>query len=197
MRESVAAYVAGDAQKADTAEMLLGEATPNVISNVFFGMCRQAGDFDAAERKVASTLRSEVSSIIERRNDIAHGDWWVGMMTNVDDDGMLRRGPLRTLDPRLIRIRPARSEGPRKTLDLAVQDLDSMTDDIQRVIAYVAGFGRLALGLPMFCREAEKAIVTDFRVRDVFVVKGGAKGAAPAQVVPEGPHADAVILIDY
>lgn len=198
MRQHAASFVvSGSGQEVDRhpAEMLLGEAPPNQISSAFFGLCRLAGEFDDDEAKVASTLRKAVLDLIEERNDFAHGDWWIGMKGHKAEQVVSRVG-LDTLDPMLLRIRPARSEGSRKVTEYSVAILDAKTDHLLSILTLVEEFGKLALGLPLFREEppSDDAFISvgEYRVRDVLIVKGGGK-KSPAQVVREGPRASEVI----
>ncbi len=202
MREMVAWYVAGGLVDSDIPNMLLGEATAQVISNAFFGMCRMASELDEKEKKVASTLRNELTKAIEARNDIAHGDWWVGMweFRNARPGGKLET-PKR-LDPRLVRTLPARSEGPQKVLSLSTADLDAMTNRLLELTTLIVEYGKLALQLPVHgLRENDESYpsVKEFRVRDVLVVTGGGRGknSTPARVVREGPLAARVYKSEF
>jgi len=195
MRQHTASFVVGhDEKNRHRAEMLLGEAMPTNISNAFFGMCREAGDFDADEAKVASALRKAVAGIIEERNDFAHGDWWIGMKGHKAEGRVTRTG-LDTLDPMLLRIRPARSVGSRKLRDFSVMDLDARTDHLLDVLTLVEEFGKLALGLPLFRTHPSDDVVVvvgEYRVRDVLVVEGAGK-RSPARVLREGPRSRDII----
>lgn len=61
------------------AKLALGEMTADPLANAFFGMCFHAGELDDQEEKVAVRLRKEVRDEITRRNDFAHGDWWLAL----------------------------------------------------------------------------------------------------------------------
>jgi hypothetical protein len=77
MRLLVAQHVGGH-DRWPLANIALGEANAGPIQHAFFGLCREANDFTAAEDKVASLLSREVGEVVTTRNDIAHGDWLVG-----------------------------------------------------------------------------------------------------------------------
>lgn len=81
MREMVCQYVAKGVTEMHISSLLLGEATAQVIANAFFGMCMRMGDLDDDEQKVASALANEVDATIKTRNDVAHGDWWIGLIS--------------------------------------------------------------------------------------------------------------------
>ncbi len=186
MRDIVCQHVAKEAKDFPLPSLLLGEATPQVIANAFFGMCRMDGDFDREEEKVARTLGNEVSKTIHTRNDIAHGDWWIGNIA-------LEEGrKARVMPPRLVRTLPARSEGPRKILDLSVEDIDALSDGLDGLLPLIEEFGNLALKQRVFAAdESPRVSAGKYRVRDVLTVTGGKKSSA-AKVARNGPHADRV-----
>ena len=197
MRVAVAEYVADDPAQMDIPEMMLGDQPAQSITNVFFGVCREVGNLDVHENKVWSRLRQEVSEITEERNNYAHGDWIVG------EAGFTLPATLPAtflaLDPKLLRIRAARAEGPRKMLTVAVADLDAKTDNLLRVLRRVHEFGRLALGLPVRHDHDGKQVMSrgEYRVRDVLVIEGGGKKkAGKARVESNGPRTSELIW-DY
>ena len=126
MRERACEYVAKGVPDAYLPNMLLGEAMPSAIANAFFGLCRLAADYDDDEAKIAGKLRSEVTKAIETRNDIAHGDWFIGLMEfRKREEGF---APVKPMNPRLIRTIPARTEGPRKIVELSADDIDKLSN---------------------------------------------------------------------
>ncbi len=59
--------------------LALGELFAGQIADSFFAICQHVGDLDEAETKVAICLKNDVRDEIKRRNDFAHGDWWIGL----------------------------------------------------------------------------------------------------------------------
>jgi hypothetical protein len=172
-------------------EMILGEAMPKLITDSFFGLCRVVGQFDEAEKKVERKLRNDAVEICNMRNDIAHGDWWVGQMERYDSPTVRA--------PALVRIKPGRvDELPEQTVDLLIADLDTMADDISALTNTLAEFGRLALGLPIVTHEpippSESRVTREFRVRDIYVLRGTKKAPQGPRVVRDGPKAELVPL---
>jgi hypothetical protein len=167
-------------------EMVLGEAMPKLITDSFFSLCRLLGQFDEAEKKVERKLRSDVAEICNMRNDIAHGDWWIGRMERYDSTTVLA--------PALVRIKPGRvDELPEQSIDLSVADLDRMANDIWAVTNTLAEFGRLACALPILTDEpippSEARVTRDFRVRDIYVLRGTKKSPEGTRVMRDGPKA--------
>lgn len=146
-------------------DLVLGEAMPAQIASAFFGTCRELADLDQSEQKVASRLRARVLAEIERRNDIAHGDWFI-------DAG-------RSLDAvYLIRIRPMRKEGATKTIDVTTELLDQWSDSLVALRALVTEFGYICTGADPYNREG-------IHVGDILVMQSG-------EVVRAGQRADEI-----
>src|SRR5579862_2050863 len=119
MRNVVARRLTWGCHPVVLGELTLGEATASQIADVFFGMCKEWSQLDAEEAKVASALRKAVKQAIEKRNDVAHGDWHVGLPA--DKDEHVERAVI-------IRYRPLRSEGIQKIESLSVADLDGLSE---------------------------------------------------------------------
>jgi hypothetical protein len=149
------------------ADLALGEATANQIASVFFGMCRQLADLDKDEVKIAARLQARmVHGEIERRNDIAHGDWWIDTRISADAPA----GKVRN-----IRIRPARKEGPMKVIEVTPDELDDWSGSLAALRDLITEYGYICLGARPYAAE-------DIRVRDIFVMKSG-------EIAREGPRA--------
>ena len=160
-------------------ELVLGEAGASYVADVFFGMCDFNARWDENERKVAAILRQKLKTTIERRNDIAHGDWWVGLAPWYADE----------IDkPILVRIRPVRKDGIEKVEQIGADDLDAYTTVIEDLISVVDEFGNLCLGLPVMRsngpREPDQSNVSvgEYRAGDILTCKDG-------EVVRDGPRA--------
>src|SRR6188472_2423007 len=96
------------------AKLALGEMTADPLANAFFGMCLHATHLDENEEKVAIRLRKEVRDEITRRNDFAHGDWWVGFGVKEDGTGG---------DPSLWRTKPSRKQDPWVIREIPVAEI--------------------------------------------------------------------------
>jgi hypothetical protein len=181
MRALITERLTVGSDEQDLAELAFGEVFPSQLSAAFFGMCRFTGDLDPAEMKVESALRNAVTKAFEMRNDIAHGDWWLGYLS---PDG-------RGMDPPiLVRIRPLRGRGASKVVALGAAELDALSFDLFCLSADVTGFGQLALGLPVLHRGTGERSAGEYRIRDVYGVERG-------KVVRSGPEAELIAEIYY
>jgi hypothetical protein len=161
-------------------EMALGEATAYPIANAFFGICRVTNELDADEQKVASKLRSDVKAAIEARNDVAHGDWWIGLA---------RKGAETIHDPIVIRIHPDGSKGPVDLKELTAGELDGMSESLVQLRNLVAEFGEICLG-----PDEQTHLLAGVHVRDIFVIEGPKKSP---KVVRNGPMAGLTDVVQY
>jgi len=172
------------------AELVLGDATASQIADAFFGLCAYVGRFDEAEESIAKNLRNTVKRAIEKRNDIAHGDWWVGL-ASYDADAIDL--------PTLIRIRPLRSKGVEKIEELAAGDIDALSRDIGLLINDLEEFGHIALGLPVMRsntpppggpRGKTNVSVGEYRVAEILTLRDG-------KIVRDGPCAAEIARVPY
>jgi hypothetical protein len=149
------------------AELTLGEANPNQIASVFFGACRViANGHEGASKKIETRLMDRVvRDTIERRNDLAHGDWFV-------EPQDVTKGCATAV---VIRIRPVRKEGALKTLGVTPNLLDEWADDVSALRAHVTEYGAICIGADPYGREG-------IGVADIFDLRG-------KEVVRSGPRA--------
>ena len=65
------------------AHFALGEATAGPVVSSFIAMCVHAGgiDWDSADGKIAKALSDQLHRAIRKRNDVVHGDWFLGEQT--------------------------------------------------------------------------------------------------------------------
>jgi hypothetical protein len=187
MRRVIAQRLTWGHQPLIIGELALGEATASQIADVFFGMCREMGKPDGREAKVESALRKAVKAAIEKRNDIAHGDWSVGVPSDRDE----------YVEPAiLVRYRPLRAEGIQKAQSLSVVDLDALSESLIVLGPLVQDYGILALGLwaEFLGERAERRNPgldpASVRVRDVLVWDG-------ERVTRTGPLADKIGRLVY
>jgi hypothetical protein len=120
------------------ARLALGETPANQITEAFFAICEHAADLDLAELKVAVHLKKGVRDEIKRRNDFAHGDWWIGF--GEKPDGSMG-------DPMLLRVKPGRKKNPSQPKMLSVDEIDEVSDGLYALRQQVAEFGDLCLGI--------------------------------------------------
>jgi hypothetical protein len=190
MRGLAAEYVMGGVNRSHLGHMLLGGTTAAVIADAFFGLCRLEADYDPAETKAASAVAKEVQELIQRRNDITHGDWLVGMFS-------LQPGPTKILDPRLVRIRPGRVLGAREEEDLAVEDIDALTERVRSLTGVVDEFGKLALKLPVILEAVGQQVVSTGELRVGDVLTAVARKGKRTEVMRDGPRAAEVQALNY
>jgi hypothetical protein len=149
MRDKMAYRLARSDDTSKPLETAFGEMTANQLTNAFFSTCLNVGDLDDNEQKVGRWLRARVIKEIERRNDVAHGDWYVTQTVNVQP---------RRNNSTLRRLKPARSSDDGEERDIPAETLDQWSDEVHELGLLVAGFGQVALGI-----DAKR------RVSDVFV----------------------------
>jgi hypothetical protein len=176
-------------------EELLGDVGPKNIADAYFGMLRRYGDLNDAELKMESALRTRIvkgtekmASVIQTRADIAHGDWWIGLMRRGSS------GELIELDASLVRIKASRSAGPAAVpRDLRTDQINEMADELVDLTNTIVDFGRLALKMPMIRQDDSSADPTnsvgEFRVSDIYTLEGGNKSAGKARLVRNGTSA--------
>ncbi|HYB27854.1 MAG TPA: hypothetical protein VEF89_14645 [Solirubrobacteraceae bacterium] len=111
---------------------VFGEATVRAITNSFFAMCEECGEFDEEETLVSRALKRQVEAVSGRRNAFAHGDWWVG------EEGGLGMRPIQPIE--LVRVRPGCRTEARTSELLTVDTLDAEAEAIESVdVRDVAG----------------------------------------------------------
>lgn len=169
MRQTMASRLMKPGDGIHLAELAIGEAGANQMTDSFFAMCASMTDptsnLDADEKAVARQLRKEVLDEIQLRNDIAHGDWWV--WGDMDTTAAFPTS--------LIRLKPGRAKAPRTITSFSASDLEAATARLTHLSQHVGEFGQIALGVYPFARNV--------RVRDIFVVRG-------KQVLRQGPKAE-------
>lgn len=165
------------------AELMLGEMSAGLVANGFFGMCHYVGDFEKPEKDVAIALHKAVGTTTRKRNDVAHGDWFIG--STIGGEGVQ--------PPFLLRIRPELGTGAESFKEYKASDLDERSDRIIDLTRDVHDFGCLALGLPVLDLakpQGEQVCRGRFRVRDVFETAG-------SKVVRTGPIAARLGRVRY
>jgi hypothetical protein len=172
MRDIVAWYLSEDRRSRLIGRLVLGEANPSHTADAFFGVCRAVGELDTEEERIAASLRSAVRKTIEKRNDVAHGDWWVGLVA--DDEERLEPASL-------VRFRPARAEGVERIERLSASDLDELSASLNSLGRLVQEFGVLSLGLLVWGPRPGRT-KSIYRVGEVLAWKDGL-------VTRNGPYA--------
>lgn len=140
-------------------EVAFGEMTASQLTNAYFATCLEVAQLSGEERKIGRTLRAMVISETERRNDIAHGDWHVAQIINVEP---------RRNHAELRRLKPAKDLGVHDTQDFVSKTLDDWADEVNRLGLMVATFGQITLGIwpdrrvsDSFRREKKSIILID------------------------------------
>ena len=165
MRLGIAQELARD-RDGNPTFLALGEATASQIANAFFAICEYVMiSPDADELAIGRRLQKEVNDEIRRRNDVAHGDWWVGFGGDQSGKGD---------DPRLLRVKPSRRAGAFEARNIPVAELDQWSDELHALLQFVAEYGAIRLD-PFY---GAGLLVTDiFVMRDNRVVREGPKAA--------------------
>jgi hypothetical protein len=146
-------------------QLALGGSSARQISDAFFAICEYVMiSPEADEIRIGRRLQRDVNEEIKKRNDVAHGDWWVGFGRKESGEGG---------DPRLLRVKPSKRAGAFEARDIPVAELDQWSDDLYALRQFVAEYG--AIRLNTFHSRG-------LRVRDIFVMRDG-------RVVREGPKA--------
>ena len=118
------------------AQLVLGEAPAKQISDAFFSVCVSVGDLDERERRIVGKIRNRVDEEITRRNDFAHGDWFMAL------------GPRDIENPAslvLTRTKPSRRTSAASADGFSSADLDAVTDDVMKVRRWVLDVGDACL----------------------------------------------------
>jgi hypothetical protein len=179
MRSSIENRLMGGENGYHLVQLALGEAAAAQLANSFFGMCSEEAMLEHDEdRKIARMVKTNVFEEINRRNDIAHGDWWPGV---VEGSPVLR-------DPTLVRLKPGRGNfpkrrpwtgrpedhfddevrpGARTVHHYSIADLDALSDCVLDLARVTAEFGALCMRQGQPRRKVElrnHLVIVDSRV---------------------------------
>jgi hypothetical protein len=154
------------------AQVALGYATADQLTTAFFRICEIGTDLDKEEKQICARLRQEVRDETKRRNDFAHGDWWIGFGSKSDG---------KTGDPYLWRTKPGKKDGPSDNKELPVEELDRLSGQVYELRQMVAEVGDICINPDLTAIIWGKPI----RIRDVFRYE-----MPPGQVVRDGPLAE-------
>jgi CHASE2 domain-containing sensor protein len=139
------------------AEYAFAQSGPDQIANAFFGMCRAATQLDVAEEKTAARLGVWVGEAIEMRNNVAHGDWWVGAS--------------------VLGV---------QAVERSARDLDARSDALVTLINLVAEYGAVCLRQPPYSR-GEHRVSDYIVMRAGEAVREGPKAIASPRVFYKPP----------
>jgi hypothetical protein len=151
------------------ADLLFAGATAEPIATTFFAMCRMLKEHDTNEAKAATRLRVLVTEEITLRNDIAHGDWYIGYTSSTGlPDGTTTPQPV----PAWVdRIKAGRKEGPLSSI---TEDLDVRSDEVQQLTKIVREYGKVCFGV-----HGRQGAGQDLRVGDVLLLVDGEAALGP------------------
>jgi hypothetical protein len=140
--------------------LVFSGAPAAAIANTFFGMCKMLGDLDNDEAAIHKRLFEEVVfKVIPERNNLAHGDWWIGWTAaNADEIDT----------PAYTRAIAREGEGMAWT-HISVEKLDAQSDRLIELRNLVTEFGLICFGRHILQRTAR---APNLRVRDLFVLTG-------------------------
>jgi hypothetical protein len=119
-----------------------GGATARDITDQFFAMASLVSKHDENEAATAAKLKSDVLDEIKRRNDVAHGEWFIGYWSTTGGVEGAQAAP-----PDAMRIKPERKAG---ILDNIEEDLDERSDAVERLRDMLRDYGKacfMPLGL--------------------------------------------------
>jgi hypothetical protein len=160
------------------AELALGEATAGPITSSFFAMCLLTADLDDDEKSIAGKLQEAVTDEIKRRNDFAHGDWWIGWGPGTGEMSA----------PKLGRVKPGRGKGDFKSAEQSAATLDALSDSLSELRNLVGEFGDICFKQHAYHPALHE---TAIRVRDVLTLQGSRRSGH----VIRRPDADGTV--DY
>jgi hypothetical protein len=156
MRFAVERCLAGE-KDIVIARLALGEAAANQVNDSFFAICSYMADLDDDEVRVSRHLKKQVREEIKRRNDFAHGDWWIGF--GAKEDGAMA-------NPTLWRTKPGRQRQDVFSREIPVPEIDSYSNGLYVLRQQVAEFGDLCLETWPLAHKYNEPV----RVRHVFRV---------------------------
>jgi hypothetical protein len=138
------------------AQLVVGEAPAKQISDAFFAVCMSVGELDESERMIVGKIRDRVDKEITRRNDFAHGDWFMAL------------GPPDIENPAslvLTRTKASRRKTPASADGFSSTDLDALTENVIELRRWILDVGDVCL----FGSERRNS---GHRIRDYFEIGG-------------------------
>lgn len=162
IRKGILFHVGGPAHQPQPLNLLMGEATAKPLSNAFFAMLRgdESAPPEGEDLRMLGRIENEVGEVITLRNDVMHGDWFVGYA----EEGANRPGPAT-----LMRTKPGRRTGAA----LEVRELT--TDDIEDLTERVSNARRLVqeVGTFMLDRALRRQVYGELGLAEVFEIVHG------------------------
>lgn len=154
----------------DTAivSLALGEAPAYNITSSFFAICSHVAELDIEEERIGSKLEEAVMAELTRRNDFAHGDWYIGWTSTEGE----------FCDPILWRVKPNRKKGAFSEREIPVAELDQASDEIAELDALLSEYGDLCLRIDRYRESLLAPGAPNTRVRDVFMIEGSRRSGS-------------------
>jgi hypothetical protein len=161
----------------------LGRESARDICRAFFGVCQELCSHEPDETATANRLRELVMQEIAKRDDVAHGEWFVGGWgrTGLEGGGM---SPPEPAPPHAYRRTKAGD------FFLVKDDLDARSDEIERLTKLLREYGRVCFGMhPLqFDEKTQRVNEKALRVSDVVRLEHGRPVLGPkALVFPRDP----------
>ena len=148
------------------ADLAFGAATAEPISSAFFAMCRLLLLHEADELKTATRLRKLVGEELKLRNDVAHGDWYIGWISVPGGSAEPQ------LQPHWVeRIKATRKEGPLAPIS---EDLDARSEELEQLTEFLREYGLVCFGM-----HGRQIAGQPLRVRDVVCLVDGQPAYGP------------------
>lgn len=137
-------------------DQLFEKASADKIRRLFFAVCKDKAKPDKSEKKIVDRLEARVRREVRRRNEFAHGDWWIGFGRK--DDGTAG-------DPLVGRL--SQTKGGLK--ELPVAEIDQISSAVYELRQLVAEFGDICLGHWAVKVSADSPA----RIGDIFTLTDG------------------------
>jgi hypothetical protein len=161
MRYTVERRLRRDTDPEAVIQLALGDLTAAGVAHVFFGMCKLLGNLeDKKDEDVYNHLfDAVVNKAIPKRNDVAHGDWWVGWV-GPDFTEVLTPGYTRTV---------AKAGKGQALIEVSPKDLDAESDHLWHLRNIVTEFGLICFGQHDFQLSGR---APSLRITDILVLQG-------------------------
>jgi hypothetical protein len=133
--------------------LTLGRLSAQRIADPFFAMCRGATSLNENELAIAKGLRREVILAIERRNRMAHGDWFVTRGAEIGEES--RAPVLRTFSTSQL-------HDPFILEELTVSQIDEICHGLEELASAVGEFGEICTRQGQHANRDSPTRVEDF-----------------------------------
>ncbi len=167
MREMLTERVANlDEPARSLADLSMRGLEAMRVADAFFAMCRLVGALKDEDLAIEGILRKRhVYRTITRRNEIAHGDWFIYEWTEATSEQAKHILSMATL----VRVEARDTEEPFKYEDLTAEDIENEAKEVEMLERMICEFGCICTKQGDYAPETGRS---DVRVRDVFEKTG-------------------------